>query len=71
MDSKIGKTTSAALRADLTDDEQQLFEQRFKQLVAAAQEKCIPRMQLKESKKRSAAEMLRARIEKQISGEAK
>ena len=70
-DSKIGKARSASLRAELTEDEQRLFEQKFNLIVVTAREKCVPRMQLKENKKRSAAELLRTRIEKQISGEIK
>ena len=66
-DSEIGKTKIKALRQTLTDEEQASFELRFSELVKSARESCAPRMELKHQKKKSAAEFLRAKIEKQLS----
>ena len=51
-DSLIGKFKSKALRQKLSDDEQASFELRFSKLVASARESCLPRMEIKNQKKR-------------------
>ena len=65
-DSHIGKARSNALRQALSDEEQASYELQFSQVVKTAQERCMPRMHLRNLKKKSAADILRATIEKQM-----
>ena len=63
--SAIGATKSRAVRQRLSDDEQRTFQDCFTQLVFDAREVCIPKMRTGMQKKKDAANLLKAVIERQ------
>ena len=63
--SQIGKTRDGQLRKKLTVEEQIHFGQLYTNLVTMARNICMPRMKMRESRRKDAASMLRRKIEKQ------